>query len=226
MESDADVSGEQVFTLLFVDDEENVLKSLKRIFLDENYTILTALSAREALEILGRQPVQIIVSDHHMPSMNGAELLTLVREKYPDTIRIMLTGYADVNSIMGAVKGGAVYKFITKPWNDEDLRLTVALALQQFVLIHENRRLKDIARQQQNKIKSFAGMFEQNRGMLGDILVKSGIIDTQELDLANKQKDLNEFLGDFLVRAGILTESCIIGVLQKHLGGSLLTFGN
>ena len=209
---------EENYTLLFVDDEANVLNALSRIFLDENYTILTASSAQKALEILERQPVQLIVSDHRMPGMTGGELLKLVREKYPDTIRIMLTGYADVNSIMGAVKDGAVYKFITKPWNDEDLRLTVALALQQFVLIHENRRLKDIAHQQQNKIKSFAGMFEQNRGMLGDILVKSAIIGTQELDLARKQKDSNEFLGDFLVRAGILTESRIIAALQKHLG--------
>lgn len=209
---------EENFTILFVDDEDNVLNSLRRIFLDENYKIRTASSAQKALAILEQEPVQLVVSDHRMPGMTGAELLTLVREKYPETIRIMLTGYADVNSIMGAVKDGAVYKFITKPWNDEDLRLTVALALQQFVLIHENRRLKDIARQQQTKIKSFAGLFEQNRGMLGDILVKSAIIGTQELELARKQKDSNEFLGDFLVRAGILTESRIIAVLQKHLG--------
>lgn len=209
---------EQGFTLLFVDDEENVLSALRRIFLEENYTILTAISGQKALEILAQQPVHLIISDHRMPGMTGAELLKTVRDKYHDTIRIMLTGHADVNSIMGAVKEGAVYKFITKPWNDEDLRLTVSLALQQYVLMHENRRLKDIARQQQTKIKSFAGMFEQNRGMLGDILIKSALIGDQELALARKQKDTNEFLGDFLVRAGILTESKIIAALQKHLG--------
>jgi type II secretory ATPase GspE/PulE/Tfp pilus assembly ATPase PilB-like protein/RNA polymerase subunit RPABC4/transcription elongation factor Spt4 len=118
---------------------------------------------------------------------------------------------------MGAVKDGAVYKFITKPWNDEDLRLTVSLALQQYVLMHENRHLKDLARQQQTKIKSFAGLFEQNRGMLGDILVKAGLISLQELDLARKQKDSNEYLGDFIVRSGILVEAKIIAALQKHL---------
>jgi type II secretory ATPase GspE/PulE/Tfp pilus assembly ATPase PilB-like protein/FixJ family two-component response regulator len=218
IEPDAHSGVERTYTLLFVDDEENVLNSLSRIFLDENYTILTASSARKALEIMEQGPVHLIVSDHRMPSMSGSELLKIVREKYPETIRIMLTGHADVNSIMGAVKEGAVYKFITKPWNDEDLRLTVSLALQQYVLTLENRRLKDIARQQQNKIKNFAGMFEQNRGMLGDILVKSSLIGTQELDLARKQRDTNEFLGDFFIRAGILTESQIIAVLQKHLG--------
>ncbi len=211
-------SAEQIFTLLFVDDEENVLNALRRIFLDENYTILTATSGQKALDILSQQPVQLIISDHRMPGMSGAELLKTVREKYHDTIRIMLTGHADVNSIMGAVKEGAVYKFITKPWNDEDLRLTVSLALQQYVLMHENRNLKELARQQQTRIKSFAGLFEQNRGMLGDILVKSGLIGVQELDLARKQKDSNEFLGDFFVRSGILSESRLIAALQKHLG--------
>ena len=218
IELDSPPVADKGFTLLFVDDEENVLKSLRRIFLEENYTILTAESGLKALEILGRQAVHLIISDHRMPGMTGAELLKTVREQYPETIRIMLTGYADVNSIMGAVKDGAVYKFITKPWNDVDLRLTVSLALQQYVLMHENRRLKELAQQQQNKIKSFAGLFEQNRGMLGDILIKSSLIGTQELELARKQKDMNEFLGDFLVRAGILTESKIIAALQKNLG--------
>ncbi|MDD5105545.1 MAG: ATPase, T2SS/T4P/T4SS family [Desulfuromonadaceae bacterium] len=208
---------ERGFTLLFVDDEDNVLNALRRIFLDENYVILTANSGEKALEILARESVQLVITDHRMPVMTGAELLKQIREKYPETIRIMLTGYADVNSIMGAVKDGAVYKFITKPWNDEDLRLTVSLALQQYVLLHENRRLKDIAKQQQNKITSFAGLFEQNRGMLGDILVKAALIDSHELELAKKQKDSNEYLGDFLVRAGLLTESKIVAALQKHL---------
>lgn len=215
-------ASDQSFTLLFVDDEENVLNSLRRIFLDENYTILTAPSAQKALELLARQPVQLIVSDHRMPGMTGAELLKQVRERYPETIRIMLTGYADVNSIMGAVKDGAVYKFITKPWNDEDLRLTVSLALQQYVLLRENRRLKEIARQQQTKIKSFAGLFEENRGMLGDILVKAGLIRAEELELARSRKEPHEFLGDFFVRSGLLTESRIMAALQKHIGAEYL----
>ena len=218
VELDAPEPASNEFTLLFVDDEENVLNALRRIFLEENYTILTATSGQKALEILSQQPVHLIISDHRMPGMSGAELLKTVRERHHDTIRIMLTGYADVNSIMGAVKEGAVYKFITKPWNDEDLRLTVSLALQQYVLMNENRNLKELALQQQTRIKSFAGLFEQNRGMLGDILVKTGMISLQELDLARKQRDSNEFLGDFFVRAGVLSESKIIAALQKNLG--------
>ena len=152
LELETQIQGQEAFTLLFVDDEEGVLNALRRIFMDENYTILTANSGEKALMVLEERQVHLLISDHRMPGMNGAELLKTVRERWPETIRIMLTGYADVNSIMGAVKEGAVYKFITKPWNDEDLRLTVALALQQYVLMHENRHLKELARQQQTKI--------------------------------------------------------------------------
>ena len=222
VEGDPSAVSENVFTLLFVDDEENVLNSLKRIFVDENYTILIANSAQKALDIFEREAVHLMICDHRMPVMTGAELLKIVRDKYPETIRIMLTGHADINSIMGAVKDGAVYKFITKPWNDEDLRLTVALALQQYVLMHENKKLKELARQQQTKIKSFAGLFEQNRGMLGEILVKAGLLSSHDIELALQQKDKNEYLGDFLVRSGPLTESKIVAALQKHLGVEFL----
>ena len=209
---------QEPFTLLFVDDEEGVLNALRRIFVDENYTILTANSAEKALHLLEERQVHLVLTDHRMPGMTGAELLKAVRARWPETIRIMLTGYADVNSIMGAVKEGAVYKFITKPWNDEDLRLTVALALQQYLLMHENRHLKDLARQQQAKIKNYAGLFEENRGMLGDILVKAGLIGQEELILVHKQQEQGEFLGDTLIRLKLVTENHLIAAIQKELG--------
>ena len=209
---------QEPFILLFVDDEEGVLNALRRIFVDENYTILTANSAEKALHLLEERQVHLVLTDHRMPGMTGAELLKVVRARWPETIRIMLTGYADVNSIMGAVKEGAVYKFITKPWNDEDLRLTVALALQQYLLMHENRHLKDLARQQQAKIKNYAGLFEENRGMLGDILVKAGLIGQEELILARNQQEQGEFIGDTLIRLKLVTENHLIAAIQKELG--------
>lgn len=218
LELDVPVSRQEPFTLLFVDDEEGVLHALRRIFIDENYTVLTANSGENALRMLDERQVHLLITDHRMPGMTGAELLKTVRERWPETIRIMLTGYADVNSIMGAVKEGAVYKFITKPWNDEDLRLTVALALQQYVLMHENRHLKELARQQQSRIKNYAGLFEENRGMLGDILVKCGLIGQEELSLARKQSDPEEFLGDTLIRLKLVTEAHLIAALQKSMG--------
>ena len=218
IDADLDNPTPEQFCLLFVDDEPNVLTALKRIFLEENYTILTADSGAQALQLLAQQPVHLVISDHRMPGMSGAELLKLIKEQYPQTIRIMLTGYADVNSIMGAVKEGAVYKFITKPWNDEDLRLTVSLALQQYVLMYENRRLKELAKQQQNKLSNYAGLFDENRGMLGDILFKAGLIGREELDLASGSREADEFLGDTLVRLGLVTESHLLAALQKAVG--------
>ena len=213
-----DPSSQKQFTLLFVDDEENVLSALKRIFMEENYTILTATSAAKALEILAAQPVQLVISDHRMPGMTGAEMLKRIKETWPETIRIMLTGYADVNSIMGAVKDGAVYKFITKPWNDEDLRLTVSLALQQYVLIQENRQLKEVAKRQQATITKYAGLFDESRGMLADILIKEGAVSKELVLSARKQREPAEFLGDTFVRLGLLSENALVRVLQKNLG--------
>ncbi len=215
---DVDTPAQNQFSLLFVDDEENVLSALKRIFMEENYTILSATSAASALEIMAAHPVQLVITDHRMPGMTGAELLKRIKESWPETIRIMLTGYADVNSIMGAVKDGAVYKFITKPWNDEDLRLTVSLALQQYVLIHENRHLKEVAKYQQATISRYAGLFDESRGMLADILIKEGAVSKDAAESARNLREKGEFLGDTLVRLGHITENVLIRALQKNLG--------
>ena len=214
------VEGEKAprqFSILFVDDEEGVLSAMRRIFMEEDYRIITANNGEKALAIMEGEPVHLVVSDHRMPGMTGAELLKTIKERWPQTIRIMLTGHADVNSIMGAVKDGAVYKFITKPWNDEDLRLTVSLALQQYVLIQENRQLKDLARTQQLKIKNFSNLFNENRGMMGNILVKAGVVKQEELERAAREAQKGEFLSDALVRLGIAGEAKIIKALQADL---------
>ena len=209
--------GEQGFNLLFVDDEESVLHALRRIFLEENYQIFTASSGDKALAIMEKAKVHLVISDHRMPAMTGAELLKEIKTRWPETIRIMLTGYADVQSIMGAVKEGAVYKFITKPWNDEDLRLTVSLALQQYVLMQENRKLKEISRKQQLKINNYAGIIDENRGQLGVILLKAGAISKEELETALSKKRNDESAGEALVRLGLTKEEIIVKILQQYL---------
>lgn len=208
---------DQQFNLLFVDDEEGVLQSLRRIFLDENYRILTASSAGRALETMENEKIHLVITDHRMPGMTGAELLKEIRLKWPETIRIMLTGYADVQSIMGAVKDGAVYKFITKPWNDEDLRLTVSLALQQYVLIRENSKLNELARTQQQKIKKYAGLLDETRESLGPLLVKAGIVTHDHVEAARKEKADGESLSEALVRMQATTEDKIVKALQSQL---------
>ncbi|HEY6871886.1 MAG TPA: ATPase, T2SS/T4P/T4SS family [Geobacteraceae bacterium] len=214
----ADAAGaDQAFTLLFVDDEEGVLSAMRRIFMEENYRLLTALNVDKALAIMAAEKVHLVVSDHRMPGKSGAEFLKEIKERWPETIRIMLTGHADVNSIMGAVKDGAVYKFITKPWNDEDLRLTVSLALQQYMLMQENRKLKEVARTQQLKIRNYAALFDENRGIMGTILVKDGVLKQEELDRAQQEMRTGEFLSEVIVRLGFATEARILKAMQKHL---------
>ena len=130
------------YRLLLVDDELGIVKALTRVFRQENYEVITAGSGKEALEKLAQGPVHLVISDFMMPGMNGAQFLHEVKLRSPETIRIMLTGHANTDAVMGAINDGAVYKFILKPWNDDDLRVTVALALEQFDLIARNKVLK------------------------------------------------------------------------------------
>uniref|UniRef100_C6DZA4 Response regulator receiver protein n=1 Tax=Geobacter sp. (strain M21) TaxID=443144 RepID=C6DZA4_GEOSM len=207
----------RAFGILFVDDEPGVLSAMRRIFMEENYHLFTAPGGAEALAVMEKEQISLVVSDHRMPQMTGSELLKTVKERWPQTIRIMLTGHADVNSVMGAVKDGAVYKFITKPWNDDDLRLTVSLALQQYVLMQENRSLKELTRSQQQRIKNYATLFDENRGMMGSILLKAGLMKQEDLDRTSREKLPGEFLSDTLARLGVVTEAQTVKALQIAL---------
>ena len=118
----ADKPPENTHTILIVDDEPNILNSLRRLLRHEGFNILTANSPSEAFEHLAKHPVQVILSDQRMPEMSGTEFLSRVRQLYPETIRIVLTGYTDLESVTGAINRGAIYKFLTKPWDDDLLR--------------------------------------------------------------------------------------------------------
>ncbi|TCT23299.1 EAL domain-containing protein [Thermomonas haemolytica] len=109
-------------TLLLLDDEENVLRSLVRLLRRDGYRLLTANSVNEAFDLLARNEVQVVVSDQRMPDMSGTEFLGRVRDMYPDTVRLALSGYTDVNTISEAVNQGAAYRFLLKPWDDAELR--------------------------------------------------------------------------------------------------------
>ena len=113
---------EQAATLLLVDDEPNILSSLRRLLRQDGYKVLTAISGQEGLDLLALNPVQGIVSDQRMPGMAGSEFLGIVKELYPDTIRIILSGYTDLDALTDSINRGAVYKFFTKPWDDTLLR--------------------------------------------------------------------------------------------------------
>ena len=129
--------------LLLVDDEDNIVRALVRLLRREGYKILTANSGAEGLEILKQQEVGVILSDQRMPEMNGTEFLSRVKVLYPDTVRIVLSGYTDLNSVTDAINQGAIYKFLTKPWDDELLKESIQHAFIHLELIHDNRRLSD-----------------------------------------------------------------------------------
>ena len=128
-------------TLLLVDDEEGILASLKRLLRRDAYTIVTANSAAQGLQRLAECEVDVIVSDQRMPGMTGVEFLRRAKELYPHTIRMVLSGYTELQSIIDAINEGAIYKFLTKPWDDARLREHVAEAFRQKDMADENRRL-------------------------------------------------------------------------------------
>ncbi|MBB3224124.1 EAL domain-containing protein [Pseudoduganella umbonata] len=117
-------------TLLLVDDEPGVLHALERAFRREGYQVLLASSGRQGLELLASNDVQVVLSDQRMPHMDGTEFLARARELYPHTVRMILSGYADLTSIQQAINRGAIYKFLSKPWDDGELRAAVREAFE------------------------------------------------------------------------------------------------
>ena len=139
--------------ILCVDDEQNVLRSLTRLFLDDPYEILTAPSGAEGLLILNQSgPVPVVISDYRMPGMNGVEFLTEVRNRWPGTVRIVLSGYADTGAIVSAINDGQIYRFVSKPWNDDELRVTVANALERYDLGRKNHELAGELRRKNDEL--------------------------------------------------------------------------
>ena len=147
-------------TLLLVDDEPNILKSLQRLFRSENYIIYTAENGVAGLALLQQQAIDLIISDMRMPQMNGAEFLALAAELCPDTIRILLTGFADIESTIAAVNKGKIYSYLNKPWEDNELKIHIANALEQKQMREERKQLFDIINQQNAQLKDLNAHLE------------------------------------------------------------------
>jgi DNA-binding NtrC family response regulator len=132
----------EIRTILFVDDDEKVLKSLKRGLLDDPYNCLFANSGAEALEILAIHTVHVICTDMRMPQMNGLELLKIVKKDYPEIVRLVLSGYTQVGTLLTAINQGEIFKFITKPWKlEEDFKSVIQQAVDYYNLNEERNRL-------------------------------------------------------------------------------------
>lgn len=132
----------QSINILYVDDEVHNLNAFKASF-RRTFNVFTAESAKDAMVILESQPMHIIVSDQRMPVTTGVEFLQSIIPLYPDPIRILLTGYADISAVIDAINKGQVYLYITKPWQEEELRQNLERAFEIFSLRKENKTLTE-----------------------------------------------------------------------------------
>lgn len=157
-------------TLLCVDDEANITNSLKRLFRPHGYRILTAQSGAEGLLLFGSEPVDLVISDMRMPEMNGAQFLEQVRAKWPNTMRILLTGYADVESTIAAINKGEIHRYVSKPWDDHNMLVMVRQTLEKRYLEQENRRLEALTLRQNEQLQALnAGLEAQVEQRTGEL---------------------------------------------------------
>lgn len=154
-------TGERPMTLLFVDDEPGILSSLRRLFRPHGYRILTAESGAAGLEILAQEEVDLVVSDMRMPNMDGAKFLREVRTRWPRVVRLLLTGYADIASTIEAINQGEIYRYVSKPWDDDEIVRTVRDSLERKRLERENARLAELTRRQNDELKELNAGLEQ-----------------------------------------------------------------
>ena len=162
--------------ILVVDDETKVLNAIQRTLRKEPYTVLTAESGEEGLKILEARDINLVVSDYNMPMMNGLEFLQNVRSLYPHILTIMLTGQAELEIAVQAINEAGVYKFIQKPWNNDDLRVTLQRALESIDLATERDRLVQKVKSRdailQELEKKFPGITKVERDEEGYMLIR------------------------------------------------------
>ncbi|MFN7152648.1 MAG: HD domain-containing phosphohydrolase [Acidovorax sp.] len=149
------------WTVLCVDDEPSILSALKRVLRSEDCQVLQAGGGTEALTLLEQHPVDVIVSDMRMPIMDGAQLLAQVRQRWPHTARVLLTGYADMNATIAAINEGQIYRYIHKPWDETELRLTVRQAAERQLLERERAYLQALTHTQNEELKALNTGLEQ-----------------------------------------------------------------
>ena len=150
-------------TVLFVDDEVNILKAVQRLLRNEPWEVLCAPRPQDALALLKTKHCQVVVSDQRMPEMSGVDLLAAVREQHPDIVRMMLTGYTEMTVAVEAINRGEIFRLITKPWNDEELKATLRQAFDHFDLKEEIKRLNLVTREQNFKLQ------DMNRNLEGKV---------------------------------------------------------
>ena len=186
-------------TVLCVDDEPNILSALKRLFRGKGWQTVTAESGQAGLALLETQTVDLVISDMRMPEMDGAQFLAQVRARWPGTLRLLLTGHSDINAIIEAINRGEIFRYITKPWEDNDIVLIVRQALERQALEQEKQWLEALTAQQNQALK------ELNASLETKVEAR-----TSELRLANEQ-----------LKANFVTTIKVFSTLLEMRGGNL-----
>lgn len=177
--------------ILIVDDEAHVLNALKRLLRDEPFALSTTTRPAEVIDLVKRAPVSLVISDYEMPEMTGTDLFATVKIIRPETIRIILTGKADMQATIRAINEGEVFRFITKPWDDEDLKITIRHALMQYDLWAENRRLLRTVDTQQRALDEIE---RQYPGITQGPEARRGAQDVYVIDEAELPKTMEELV--------------------------------
>lgn len=222
-------------TVLCVDDEQNILNALKRLLRKENFRFLTCTTGGGGLQLLAENDVQVVISDQRMPEMSGTDFLKQVKELYPHTIRIILTGYTDVDTISESINQGHIYKFFLKPWNDQHLTLEIRQALEQYDLVQANKRLHQQTIEQNEELRTINEDLErlvaertesleiQNQALqlshaiLNDLPIPIiGISTDMMIALVNK-KAQQQFIEHHPVRVGDDMVDYVEGLTEDHV---------
>ncbi len=148
--------------VLAVDDEKSILNSLRRSLRKEPYKLFTAESGAEGLEILAANQIHMVISDQRMPNMCGTEFLSQVKKLYPDTIRVVLSGYAEAQVIVDSINRGEVFRFIGKPWQEEDLKGVIRQGLAHCKLVVQNRQLSEQTKHQLVELERLNDLLAQS----------------------------------------------------------------
>ena len=194
--------------LLLVDDEPNILTSLNRLLRPEGYSIRTAESGAHALELLAQEPADVIVSDMRMPVMDGAAFLKLAREGWPDSVRLLLTGFSNTESIISAINEGGIYMYLNKPWDDAQLLQTVRSAVARKHLVDERNALLALTARQNDELTFLNdGLEDAVRARTAELKQTSNF-----LELGNKKLKEN-------FHASLCVFSNLIELRQGNMGG-------
>ncbi|WP_369602017.1 HD domain-containing phosphohydrolase [Hahella sp. SMD15-11] len=203
--------------VLLVDDEANILSSLRRLLRRQRYDIFTAESGREGLEILEREHIDLVVSDMRMPEMSGAEFLEEVSRKWPDTVRIILTGYADLEATVSAVNKAGIFRYLSKPWDEHDLISTIEQGLETLRLRRERDRLVEELRTLNESLEA------QVRARTEEIRQTAEMLDLAYKELSNSYTSIIRVFSSLvsLNKKKYKGQSRAVADLAKYMGLAL-----